>query len=715
MADINDSTKKTTKSLMGGLLSLLRGSNKDSEILGKNASDSEVLGGIYKLMVQKENLNRLDYEKRKNYAEEQDIEQARRHAEIVKALTVRRKPAPKKAKAKKPFRLPTLPGRKPVPVPAKPGAPTAPKPAPVPKPAEPAAPTAPKPSAPAPNTAAQEAARRAQEETARRAQEETARRAREEAARRAQEETARRAQEETARRAREEAVRRAQEETARRAQEETARRARESAEAARRAREAREAAEAAKRAKDAEEAARKAREAAEAAKRAKDAEEAARKAREAEESARRARESAEAARRAREAAEVARRAREANKRRDDRTTEEEKGVRAAGEAAKREADRRTREEATRKAREEADRRAREEAARKSAERVERKPDQPPTAQPAPPAPARPPAQPARPAGPSASRVPRRTLEDAKKSGVAVVAALSSVGVTNVYAQKAILQTSAKESLIDVASNEFTAADYLATLNKRGYGYIQQSFPQIQPGKRLSKALGYDNGVPEELVRKKMAEGNDAFYDFMYGGIMGNNQPGDGWKYRGRGLIAITGKSNYAKTSETLAKMGVNVDLVNNPDRLREPNIAYKAAVAYYINNLADGNVKKGLEKLNSFKTQDEALREIIHATAGKGHKIESIERGFGNNKIDEKGVATGSHLFVNYERAKGYSSLADQIISMSSENSQMRQQAAPAAGPGTTNNFNLPQPAAAGQQNRPVVDDRSPYSRKSTQ
>jgi hypothetical protein len=603
-------------------------------------------------MVQKENLNKLESDRRKNYIEEEESEQARRHAEIIKALTVRRKPAPKKVEAKKAFRMPTLPGRKPGPVPTKPGAPTAPKPA------EPVTPTVPKPSAPAPSTASQEAARKA----------------------------------------REEAVRKSQEEAARKTQEETARKAREAAEAARKAREAREAAEAAKKAKDAEEAAKKAREAAEAAKKAKDAEEAAKKAKEAEESAKKAREAAEAAKKTREAEEAAKKAREEATR---------KAQEESARKAREEADRKTREEATRKAREEADRKTREEAARKSAERVERKPDQPR------------PAQPARPAGPSASRVPRRTLEDAKKSGVAVVGAISAIGVTNVYAQKAILQTSAKESLIDVASNESGAQEYLNTLNKRGYGYIQQTFPQLKPGGALAKKLGYaKEGVPESLVRKSLESGNETWYDMAYnypGNTLGNTEPGDGWKYRGRGLVAITGKSNYAKTSETLAKMGINVDLVNNPDRLREPDIAYKAAVAYYINTLAKGDVKKGLEKLNSYKTQDEALREIIHATAGMGHKIASIERGFGNNKIDEKGVATGSHLFVNYERAKGYSSLADQIISMSSENSQMRQQSAAPAGPGTTNNFNLPRPAATGQQNRPVVDDRSPYSRKSTQ
>ncbi len=142
MADINDSSKKTTRSLMGGLMSLLRGSNKDSEVLGKNSSDSEVLGGIYKLMVQKENFNKLQHERRANYLEEEESEKARRHNEIIKALTIRRKPAPKKAKAKEPV----VPGMPKAPAPRAPA--PGPK-APAPGPKAPA-PTAPAPTAPAP-------------------------------------------------------------------------------------------------------------------------------------------------------------------------------------------------------------------------------------------------------------------------------------------------------------------------------------------------------------------------------------------------------------------------------------------------------------------------------------------------------------------------------------------------------------------------------------
>ena len=196
MADINDSTKKTTRSLMGGLMSLLRGSNKDSEVLGKNSSDSEVLGGIYKLMVQKENFNKLEHERRTNYLEEEESEKARRHKEIIKALTIRRKPAPKKAKAKEPVvpGMPKAPApRAPAPGPKAPApGPKAPAPrAPAPGPKAPA-PTAPAPTAPAPTTPAptaptapkvSDAARKQAEEQARKQAEEQTRKQVEEAAR----------------------------------------------------------------------------------------------------------------------------------------------------------------------------------------------------------------------------------------------------------------------------------------------------------------------------------------------------------------------------------------------------------------------------------------------------------------------------------------------------------------------------------------------------
>ncbi len=72
--------------------------------------------------------------------------------------------------------------------------------------------------------------------------------------------------------------------------------------------------------------------------------------------------------------------------------------------------------------------------------------------------------------------------------------------------------------------------------------------------------------------------------------LGNTQPGDGAKYRGRGYIQITGRSNYAKFGNL-----INKDLVNQPELAAFPSIAAQIAVLYWtsgtnvnLNTLADG-------------------------------------------------------------------------------------------------------------------------------
>jgi predicted chitinase len=60
------------------------------------------------------------------------------------------------------------------------------------------------------------------------------------------------------------------------------------------------------------------------------------------------------------------------------------------------------------------------------------------------------------------------------------------------------------------------------------------------------------------------------YDFRKD--LGNNAKGDGDRFKGRGFIQLTGKFNYQNYGKAV---GLGDELVNNPDRANEPEIAAK--------------------------------------------------------------------------------------------------------------------------------------------
>ena len=97
--------------------------------------------------------------------------------------------------------------------------------------------------------------------------------------------------------------------------------------------------------------------------------------------------------------------------------------------------------------------------------------------------------------------------------------------------------------------------------------------------------------------------------------LGNNEPGDGGKYRGRGYNQLTGKANYKTTGADIGR-----DLVNNPDLVNNVDVAAEVLFSYLKRTVTDRRVTGGL---NGFTNVDDAVKNIARANAGWGNGYES--------------------------------------------------------------------------------------------
>ena len=102
-------------------------------------------------------------------------------------------------------------------------------------------------------------------------------------------------------------------------------------------------------------------------------------------------------------------------------------------------------------------------------------------------------------------------------------------------------------------------------------------------------VGHESGqlrYSEEVASGKAYEGRKD---------LGNTMPGDGVKFKGRGLIQVTGRSNYKLFDEWLHKnnyLNSSQSLLVNPEIVsNNPEIAVLSAFWYWdlhkLNNLAD--------------------------------------------------------------------------------------------------------------------------------
>ena len=176
-------------------------------------------------------------------------------------------------------------------------------------------------------------------------------------------------------------------------------------------------------------------------------------------------------------------------------------------------------------------------------------------------------------------------------------------------------------------------------------YSAERLPQIFSFYRQNPDLARQHARKQELIANTVYGPQTAL-----GQRLGNTQPGDGWKFRGRGFIQLTGRDNYTRYGNA-----AGLDLANDPDLIsRDLTKSIEVAAAFWkandLNRWADENdaakVSRGVNRgnpLSAAAAHDEDVRILwTNIALGVTGAPESVAPDAAPSAPSLKPLATGS-------------------------------------------------------------------------
>ncbi len=153
----------------------------------------------------------------------------------------------------------------------------------------------------------------------------------------------------------------------------------------------------------------------------------------------------------------------------------------------------------------------------------------------------------------------------------------------------------------VGPNTFSAGDgevddFLGQIlhESEGLEHLEEGLFYKTPGRLMATWPTRFKSLADEVPYLRNPQ---ALAEKVYGGRMGNVNPGDGWRNRGGGLIQVTGADNLRAL-----QAATGVPVFDNPDLLRKPTAeALQVAIAWWEGNVPDsvmGDIVKVTKRVN---------------------------------------------------------------------------------------------------------------------
>lgn len=143
--------------------------------------------------------------------------------------------------------------------------------------------------------------------------------------------------------------------------------------------------------------------------------------------------------------------------------------------------------------------------------------------------------------------------------------------------------------------------------------------------------------------------------------LGNTEPGDGKRFKGRGPIQITGRFNYRKYGELLG-----VDLVDNPELAAQPDWAFATAGLFWkangLNELADREEFVAITKRINGGTNGLADRQKYYELAKKALKDNFIAADFSTPRAVPEAVKARAVPHPVGPLPRGFEAIHEELV-----------------------------------------------------